>query len=253
MEAEESIDDLLARRDEQIRSLHAEVELLNSLASLSHVLHDDVTQLDLLHRVTRLSAQALPGIHAGVTVGHGTNATTAAASDPLVADLDAVEVELGEGPCIEAMTTGAVVKVDDMTIDQRWPGFAAAAIERGVISSMGLPLVVRDEVIGALNLYALTPRAFAAREMQLAAMLAEQAAFALGNIRLYESSSRLAEQLREALATRGLIEQAKGILMAKERCDEDEAFDILRRASQRTNRKLRDIARQVVDGARVKN
>ena len=69
-------------------------------------------------------------------------------------------------------------------------------------------------------------------------------------MRLYESSARLADQLREALASRGLIEQAKGILMANEHCGEDEAFDILRRASQRTNRKLRDIARQVVDGAR---
>src|SRR4051812_21680023 len=205
-------------REAQISSLHAEIELLNSLNTLSHVLLDDVTQLELLQRVTRLCAEALPGMHAGVTVGRGTSARTAAASDQLVADLDAMEVELAEGPCMTAMETGAAVKVEDLASDDRWPKFGVAAVERGVASSMGLPLTVRGEVIGALNIYAATPAAFGPREEQLAAMLAEQAAFALANVRLYESSSRLAEQLREALASRGLIEQAKGILMANERC-----------------------------------
>lgn len=236
-------------REAQIQSMHAEIELYNSLKAMAQMLVDDISQSTLLQRVTDLAAQAIPGAHAGITLRDAKGASTAAASDGLVASLDEIETELGEGPCMDAMRTGEISVVDDMATETRWPKFVVAAATRGIGSSIGVPLVVRDDVIGALNIYCERDHAFGASEVQLARMLADQAAVALANARLYESSSQLAEQLREALASRGLIEQAKGILMARERLGEDEAFDILRRASQRTNRKLRDIARQIVDSA----
>jgi PAS domain S-box-containing protein len=238
------------RAEAEIRSLHNELELLSSLTALSHVLLGEETLDTLLQRVAELSAEALPGCHAGVTLMEKGRPTTAVATDDLVGTVDDAQYQADEGPCLDAIRDGRPHRSDAVADDPRWPRFGPAAAGEGVVSVMALPLEVRGETLGALNLYSTEPAAFSdpTRE-RLAELLAGQAAVALANARLYESSSRLATQLQEAMASRGVIEQAKGVLMARERCTEDQAFDILRRASQRTNRKLREIAKLVVDGA----
>lgn len=112
-----------------------------------------------------------------------------------------------------------------------------------------MPLVVAHEGIGALNFYSRTPGNFDDGDEQLAGAFAAQAAIVLANTQAYWDARQLNEQLTQAMASRATIEQAKGVVMAGRRCGEDEAFEILVRASQRENRKLREIAEQIVHAA----
>jgi transcriptional regulator with GAF, ATPase, and Fis domain len=113
--------------------------------------------------------------------------------------------------------------------------------------SMAIPLVVRGEIIGELTLHADKDYPFDEGATDLLSMLADQAATVAANALAHDSAVTLAQQLADAMTSRAVIEQAKGVLMARERCNPDDAFDMLRRASQRSNTKLRDIAQQIVD------
>ena len=142
----------------------------------------------------------------------------------------------------------------EATIDEvgeRWPALATAARAEGVVEIFGLPIVVDGTAHGALNVYSRAATTPAVR--RALRLLAEQASAAVSNAELYQSASRLADQLTTALETRVVIEQANGALMAIQKCDADEAFDVLRRASQRRNQKLREVAIEFLDGARRGN
>jgi GAF domain-containing protein len=131
--------------------------------------------------------------------------------------------------------------------DDHWPAFTERAIRAGVRSVWSLPLTVRDRTTGALNLYAMGGDAWAGTSRRLARDLASHAAVVLANAAALMSAELTNEHLRVALETRDMIGQAKGILMARQGVSSDEAFDVLRRASQRQNRKLRDVATDVVN------
>jgi transcriptional regulator with GAF, ATPase, and Fis domain len=118
------------------------------------------------------------------------------------------------------------------------------------MSTLSLPLGVRGNGIGALNLYAREPAAFSEEQEQVGMMFATQASVALANAQLYDSAYRLTQQLQEALTSRAVIDQAKGILMGQSGVGAEEAFNMLRSASQSENRKLRDLAEEMVDRAR---
>lgn len=129
--------------------------------------------------------------------------------------------------------------------------FCRHAAERGFHSSLSLPLTVRGEPLGALNLYLRQAHSFEPPERETALMFAAQAAVALTNAQTYAAGVRLAEQLREALGSRAVIDQAIGAVMAQAHCDADEAFERLRVLSQSTHRKLRVVAESVVEAARL--
>ena len=131
--------------------------------------------------------------------------------------------------------------------DDHWPAFTERAILAGVRSVWSLPLKVRDRTTGALNLYAMGGEAWPATSQRLAHDLASQAAVVLANAAALMGAELTNEHLRVALETRDMIGQAKGILMARQGVSGDQAFDVLRRASQRTNRKLRDVATDVIN------
>jgi GAF domain-containing protein len=131
-------------------------------------------------------------------------------------------------------------------MDERWPAFSQLAAGHGVRSVMSMPLVANHEGVGALNFCSRVPKAFSDDEARVAAQFAAQAAIVLANTQAYWDARELSQQLNEALKSRATIEQAKGILMGAQRCGPDEAFEILVRASQRENRKLRDIAANIV-------
>jgi GAF domain-containing protein len=139
--------------------------------------------------------------------------------------------------------------VDVMAGEQRWSDWARTAVERGAGSSMSIPVPVQGEVSGALNIYGAEARAFDARALETGTALAAYASVALANIHLYEARGQVAEQLQSAMQSRAVIEQAKGILMGARRCTADEAFAILADLSQRSNRKLRDVAQALVQEA----
>lgn len=201
----------------------------------------------VLDRIVRLCVTTIPSCeHAGITVVEGGHVTSPASSDEVPFLLDAIQAETGEGPCVDAVREHETFYTGRLAAEDRWPNFSQRAnAETGVESILSLRLFVREETLGALNLYSSRPDSFDAHDTGIAAVFATHASVAW-------SASQAMIDLQTGLDTRQLIGEATGILMAREHLTSPEAFDILRRASQRLNVKLRDIARDVVkppDGA----
>ena len=204
----------------------------------------------VLTRVSDVAKRTIPGAdEVSVSIVRGTSATTAAFTGDLALHVDEQQYAQGYGPCLEAAQAGATVLVDDLATEDRWPEYVPRALEHGVRSSLSVGLPIQRSVTGALNIYARKPRAFDADAVTLGETFASYAAVALANAHLYASTAALAEQMQTAMASRAVIEQAKGILMGRMGCTADEAFDLLTRQSQHLNRKLRDVAQQVVHDA----
>lgn len=197
-----------------------------------------------LQRIVELAVETLEGCdYAGISILKGTKGFTPAASDDVARAVDAVQYETGEGPCLDAIREHEVFQTDDLARETRWPRFASRAHrETGVTSMLCFRLFVAGDTLGALNLYSKAPASFDERSRTVGVVFAAHAAMALSTA-IHEA------QMEEALQSRDLIGQAKGILMAREGINASEAFDMLRRASQRLNLKLRDVAGSVVDPA----
>ncbi len=204
---------------------------------------------DVLLRVAELAKRSMPGAsEVSVTLVRGADAHTAAATGPLALTLDEFQYQGGEGPCLDASASVSTLSVPDTADEPRWPGWAIRAGEAGARSSLSVGLPVQERVTGALNIYSVDPAAFDEEAITLAQTFAGYAAVALANAHLYDTTATLAQQMQAAMDSRAVIEQAKGILMARRRCSADEAFALLSKASQDTNRKLRDVAAALVAG-----
>jgi transcriptional regulator with GAF, ATPase, and Fis domain len=200
---------------------------------------------ELVVQAARLIADSLS---CAITLNRAGRMSTVACSDELATQVNDLQYQLGEGPCLAALADASPMRVDDTAVEDRWPRFGRAAADRGVRSALSLPLCAQDETIGALNLYALARSAFGEAETRKAEMFAENAAGALAlGLRLV-SYAALTDQLRESLASRAVIDQAVGIIMAQDRCGQDKAFSVLRTASQNRNLKLRQVAQEIVLG-----
>jgi GAF domain-containing protein len=200
-----------------------------------------------LHDMAVLAARLVRGgLSVGMTMQPDGKPVTVACSDPLAARVDEVQYELDEGPCLHAMRDGRMVRVEDTADKARWPEFEARAASHGIRSCLALPLNADGKPVGALNLYAREVAAFGTAEARLAEKFAVNASGAVSLALRLASHTALIEQLRSSLASRGVIDQALGIIMAAEHCTQDRAFSILRSASQNSNVKLRDIASAVV-------
>ncbi len=171
---------------------------------------------------------------------------TVACSDPVAARVDGLQYELDDGPCLHAMRDGHVVRIEDTADKAQWPEFEAQAEAAGIRSCLALPLSADGQPVGAINLYARTAAAFGMAEARRAENFAENASGALTLATRLASDAALIDQLRSSLASRTVIDQALGIIMARERCTQSHAFAILRSASQNRNVKLRDIATDIV-------
>lgn len=197
--------------------------------------------------VTTLAAAGIPGCDAAsVTLLENGRLSTPVSSGEVAVDLDQAQYATRRGPCLDAVQHGDVVRVDSFASDDRWPELAARAAARGIASSLSVPLAVADQVLGALNLYSGKARAFADAQEQ-ACLLGHQASITLANACAMQRAEQLTRQLARALENRDVIGQAKGIIMAGQNVSSDEAFDVLRRASQRANRKLSDVAGDIVE------
>jgi GAF domain-containing protein len=205
---------------------------------------------DVLTRVAELAKKVIPGAaEVSVTLLQGANARTAASTGVLAYAVDQRQYERGRGPCVDAAVSGDVVLITDMASDVRWPAFGAEAADAGAHSSLSVGLPVQQALTGALNIYGTRPHAFSDADVELARQFAGYAAVALANAQLYSSTAALATQMHEAMQSRAVIEQAKGILMNRHRCNPDEAFERLVRESQAANVKLRVVAQRIVDEA----
>jgi GAF domain-containing protein len=211
--------------------------LLTSAGDLSSFLGD----------LVRLAARQVPRAEAcGLTLTRDGTGVTVASTGPLAERADERQYEADTGPCLESMRTGTVVRVGDMAAEDRWTPYPARAVELGVRSSLSLPLVVEGHSSGALNLYATEPEVFGPEDEAVASRWAGQATGALAVALRIADSDHRAESLLGGLGTRATIGQAVGLLMARERCTAEQAFDLLRIASQRRNVKLRDVAAGLV-------
>lgn len=222
-------------------------EILTALQELSALLECDDSIDRTLQTVVELSVATLPGCDsAGVTLRAAGQTRTAAASDEYALSIDEIQYDLDDGPCVEALEREVAIHIDSVAEETRWPQFVRRASEKGLRSSVSQPLRPEGST-GALNLYATKEHAFDEKAIQISEIFAKQATIALHNADAYVAARRLSEQLNEALRSRDLIGQAKGILMEREGIDDEAAFEMLKTASQNSNVKLREVAQRIVD------
>lgn len=202
---------------------------------------------DLLDLIVNMAVATVPDVHAAsvsLLTGPDGQVETASSTSAAVEKVDAVQYRAMSGPCMSALQTGEEVNVTVPV--EPWPEFSEVATGEGVRAVRSLPLRVLSRTVGALNLYSMTGRLWEGPVPGTARLLADQATFALGHAAALADAHHMNSNLREALVTRTVIGQAQGILMARQGITADEAFNVLRRASQRSNRKLRDIAADIV-------
>lgn len=205
--------------------------------------HDLQQTLDAVVAAAGVSIPAFS--HVGVwLLSRRGDPRTAAATDDVVRELDAVQRELGEGPCHDAVGTEPVVVAPRIRHDQRWPRYVPRAVTSvGLRSQLAFRLRVGDVgTVGSLNLYSTTVDDVAEGDIAMAELFAAHAALALGG-------ARAVDDLQHALESRRVIGVAVGLVMARYHVDEDAAFAFLTRASSHANRKLRDIAVEMVEQA----
>ena len=174
------------------------------------------------------------------------NLLTVATTDRLAWDADQVEFDTEAGPCVEALRHGVDTGVVDLRVEDRWPAWAEVSSMLGFRAAAGIPAVLEPGQWLALNLYAPAPDGLAGGGVERARLFAQEIARTVPTALRITEQTQLAEHLQEALASRSTIDQALGVLMAQNRCTRDEAFGILRRASQHRNLKLREVAGAVI-------
>jgi GAF domain-containing protein len=222
-----------------------------AVRALSQFLVTELTVGETLHRIATLARDSIaPARACGLTLlNDRVETVTSVYTDDLSPDVDEAQYREGDGPCLTAFRSGAVVRVEDTAAAvDRWPAFSRAAVELGVGSTLSFPLHAGGERFGALNLYAAPRGAFTERHELDGSFFSTQAAIVLANVRAYWGAVDLASGLQQAMLSRADIEQAKGKIMAAEGCSSDAAFQILVHASQRENVKVRVLARRVLEG-----
>lgn len=224
------------------------VQPQDAFAELARITLSDQSLDSVMATIARLAKQTIPGAaEVSVTMVERGKATTVASTGQLATDLDERQYERGHGPCLAAVEGGEPVLISDMASEHRWTTWARQAVERGAGSSLSIPVPVQREVMAALNIYGTDQNAFDPDSVELAATFSAYAGVALANMHLYQAQGQMADQLQTAMQSRAVIEQAKGILMGQRRCPADEAFNILIKLSQDSNKKLREVAQALID------
>ena len=235
------------------RSSHNEGEAIGEdplaveLADLAQDLYDRSAD-ELLEAMVRAAVQMIPGVEDGsisIVIGRATMSSQAPTSD-LPSKVDAIQMEEGEGPCLSAVYEETTVRIPDLNTEQRWPNFSRrAAEETGVRAMLAFQLFVEGENLGALNLYSSRPDVFTDESEHIGLLVAAHAAVAF-------AEAREVTQLHEAIASRDLIGQAKGILMERYKVTATQAFYLLSEISSRTNTKLTAVAEHLVTSGELR-
>ena len=202
----------------------------------------------MLRQVLDLACTAVPGGDGGgITLLDAEGPGTAAATSDAALRVDSVQYQaVSGGPCLEAYRRQQLLRIESTASDRRWPEFAAAAAAEGFGSTLSVPLVVGGDGLGALNLYCRREHGFPAADEHLAVLAGSSAAVALANARTHWRAARLADELQQALATRGVTEQAAGILVAQHGCSARRAHHLLAAAAQRNRLTVAEVAADLV-------
>ena len=226
-------------------------ELTRVYARMSGFLLSEETVQTAVDLVTSLAVDTIDGaVGAGVTLldDEGRKESAGATSD-LVLRADALQYELDEGPCLTACRQDVLIRIDDLDVDERWPGWRDRVLPLGLRSSLSTPLRAQGRVLGALKVYGRQPSAFDEHSERLLARFAEQAAILLANVSTLDRAERLSESLRDALRSRNVIALASGVLMERHGLTQDQAFLRLVEESRRQQRELVDEATTVLGSA----
>ncbi|MDQ7802813.1 GAF and ANTAR domain-containing protein [Amycolatopsis sp. A133] len=223
-------------------------ELTAAMTDLTGALETEPVEAEILEAVCAEAVRAVPGADmASITAIRDGEPTTAASTDEAAVEIDRAQYAAGAGPCLQAASTGEIVRVPLATAGTAWPEFTARAQELGVGSYLAAPLRVDDRLSGAINLFGYGDHGFAEADSQLLQLYTTVVSFGLRTTRRYHHARQRAVDLEAAMRTRAVIEQAKGILMAVHRIGADDAMKLLVTESQHTNVKLRDIAARFVE------
>jgi len=227
----------------------AEFALADVLVEMADTLVDEFDVIDFLHVLTERCVQLLEVSAAGIVLtDQRETLQLVAASSERTRLLELFQVQTNQGPCVECFNTGRPISVADLRSACRWPQFTAASAEAGFRSVHALPMRLRTEVIGALNLFGVQAGALGEEKLRAAKSLADVATIGLLQQRAIRHRDTLTEQLQTALNSRVLIEQAKGVLAERLRIDPDQAFNLLRAGARSHNRRLSELAQAIVNG-----
>jgi len=219
-----------------------------AIVELQDVLLTTATVDDFLEGVAQAAALHVgPATSATITLRREGRATLVAASDPRAAECDEVEYAADDGPCLSSIDLGRIVHVPDLATETRWPQWRAVTLRKGYASAAALPRDVRPGAHIALNLYADAPHAWNDAAIAVADIYADEVARAVTLSLRSADQAELNADLRAALASRAVIDQAIGVVMAENRCTPAEAMAILRSASGHRKVKLRDVAAAIVE------
>lgn len=227
-----------------------EQQIVQTFVELADTMVEDFDVIDFLHRVSERCVQLLDCDEAGVLLADAAGALRVMASSSERSDaLELMQAQNDEGPCFECFARGQAVSSEDLVADRgRWPMFSPAASAHGFCSVHALPMRVRGETVGALNLFRARAGRLDAQDVPVAQGMADIAAVALMQERSVRESRGVTAQLQGALSSRVVIEQAKGVLAERAQIGLDAAFTRMRDYARANNLKIGHVARDVVDG-----
>jgi GAF domain-containing protein len=213
-----------------------------------HALHFSTDGLSsMLEQITVLAADTVDAdTGVGLTLIREGHPTTVAASDERTQQLDEVQYNNGDGPCLTCARTGELVTVDDVRTDDRWPAYHARAATMGLRKSYSMPLSLPDPTVGALNVYQFDGHRLDDDERAMLSEFCDEASRVVSLGMRHERLRQENNDLHSAMGTRRVIDQAIGIVMAQNRCAADEAFDVLRRASMNRNVRISLLAAEMI-------
>jgi transcriptional regulator with GAF, ATPase, and Fis domain len=218
---------------------------------VADTLIDDFDLIDFLHLLAERCVDLLEVSAVGLLLTDRRGALRVmAASSEETRLLELFQIQVDEGPCLDCFRSGDPVSVGDLAeCGSRWPQFARAAAETGFAAVTALPMRLREEVIGALNLFNFRPGDLSADQQRIGQALADIATIGILQQRAISSRDLLAAQLESALRSRVVIEQAKGVIAERHGIDQGQAFERLRASARNNNRRLADLAKAIVDGS----
>lgn len=221
--------------------------LVRELSSYARKLVTDYPISDALHDLIEATTVIFGIRGAGVSLASEGALSFAAASSEDLAALERIQEERQVGPCVEAFRSGAAVLVTDLTEDPgRWPDLTSAAVSSGIVAVAGIPMHLNGTRIGAVGLYATCRREWTAEEARTAELIAALAGGYLANASYLDQARQTVDQLQEALDSRVVIEQAKGVLAGERKISVDQAFEVLRTHARNRGASLREVANAVV-------
>ncbi len=221
--------------------------LFDVLKRFANTLAHDYDVADVLYELTEHAVEVLGATSAGVSLAEADGVLKfVTASSQAAADIELVQQESQQGPCHEAYTTATAVMVNNIGEASSWPVYRSKAREVGLLAVAGIPLTTGDRHLGAMNIYADGPRDWTPEDIAAASVLADMATSYVVHASELARAQRINEQLQQALTSRIVIEQAKGILAGERGLRVDDAFELLRKHARRNGASLSSVADAVV-------